>query len=196
MAGCELDNVDAVFDDASLRPVEVRCAAGPPLAAAIDGSVAPNQALSTFNGDSLNGTWRLNVVDLASQDVGSLLGWCLKPNSPNPVVRDFTCGDGKTECVVVIDTPFQLTFSYADPNGDAATWHITARRGDGFEFEAGNGSLQSGSGGTVTLDFDEFTCPTQDCPDTNVDYFITVTDSAGHESPPQRLRLVVTLIGL
>ena len=25
---------------------------------------------------------------------------------------------------------------------------------------------------------------------------LTITDSAGHESPPQRLRLVVTLIGL
>jgi hypothetical protein len=52
---------------------------------------------------------------------------------PNPVVRDFTCGDGKTKCVVVIDSPFQLSFSYADPNGDAAMWHITARRGDGLD---------------------------------------------------------------
>jgi hypothetical protein len=194
--GCGLDNVDTVFDDDSLRPVEDRCAAGPPLAAAIDGSVAPNEALSFFNGDSLNGTWRLNVADLATQDAGSLLDWCLLPNSPNPVVRDFTCGDGDTECVLVIDTPFQLTFRYADPNGDAATWHITAQPEGGVPFEAGKGSLQSGSGGTVTLDFNEFTCPTEDCPDTNFDYFITVTDGAGHESPPQRLRLIVTLIGL
>ncbi len=195
MTGCALGNVDAVFDSASLRPAEDRCAAGPPLAAAIDGSVAPAQSLSTFNGDSFNGTWRLNVADLATPDTGSLLDWCLIPNSPNPVATNFTCDDGATECVVVVDTPFQLTFSYADPNGDAASWHIMAR-GGGSEFEAGNGSLPSGSAGTVTLDFSQFTCPTQDCPDTDFDYFVTITDSAGHDSPTQRLRLSVTLFAL
>lgn len=194
--GCGLDDVDAVFDDASLRPAEARCAAGPPLAAAIDGSVRPAAPLSAFTGESTAGSWRLTVADLAPVDTGSLLGWCLRPNSPAPVVTQFACGEGASECVVLVETPFSLSFAYADPDGDAATWHITARRDDGFEFEAGSGALASGPGGTVSLDFTEFTCPTLDCPDTDFDYFLTVRDAAGHDSPVQRLRLIVTLIAL
>lgn len=191
-----VDDVDAVFDDSSLRPAESRCAAGPPLSAAIDGSVRPNELLAAFNGQSLAGTWRLNVADLATQDTGSLLGWCLLPNSHAPVVRDFTCGVGETDCVVVVDDPFSLSFGYVDSDGDAATWKIDARREDGYEFNAGGGGLQSGASGSGTINFDPFTCPSLDCDDTVFDYTLVVTDAAGHTSPPQRLRLTVTLFGL
>ncbi|MEO8606109.1 MAG: proprotein convertase P-domain-containing protein, partial [bacterium] len=192
--GCGLDNVDATFDDAPLRAAEDRCADGPPFAA-IDGSVRPAAPLATFNGDSLAGTWRLNVSDRATQDTGALLGWCLVANSPAPVVTDFTCDNDDGACVVVVDSPFSLAFRYSDADGDAATWHMRARRDDGFEFEAGSGSLANGAGGSISLDFDPFTCPTADCPDTAFDYLVTVTDQQGHESPPQRLRLLVTLFG-
>jgi subtilisin-like proprotein convertase family protein len=193
--GCSLNDVDATFDDTSLRVGEDRCAAGPPLAA-IDGSVRSITALTTFNGDTLAGTWRLNLSDRVAQDTGSLLGWCLEPNSPVPVVRNFTCDTNATECVQVVDEPFSLSFSYADPDGDAVSWHMRARRDDGFEFEAGSGSLNAGSGGSLSLDFNAFTCPTLDCPDTDFDYFVTVRDAQGHEGPEQRLRLIVTLFEL
>ncbi len=193
--GCGLDDLDAVFDDASLRPAEERCAEGPPFPA-IDGSVAPLGALAVFNGQSLAGTWRLNVSDRTTMDTGSLLGWCLRPNSVTPVVTDFTCDDDQSECAQVVGEPFTLDFRYADPDGDAVTWHLTGRRGDGVEFDAGSGPVDSGSGGLMTLSFDPFTCPTLDCPDTTFDYLLTVRDAAGRESPVQRLRLIVTLFEL
>jgi subtilisin-like proprotein convertase family protein len=192
--GCGLDNFDATFDDTALRFGEDRCDEGPPFAA-IDGSVRPVAPLTTFNGDGLTGTWRLNLSDRATQDTGALVGWCLVANSPAPVVRDFTCENDAGACVIVVESPFSLTFSYSDPNGDAATWHIRARRDDGFEFEGGAGSLANGVSGSLTLDFSAFTCPTADCPDTDFDYFVTVTDQQGHESVAQRLRLIVTLFG-
>lgn len=195
MNGCGLDDLEAVFDDAALRPAEDRCAEGPPFAA-IDGSVAALGALSIFNGQNLAGTWRLNVSDRATQDAGALLGWCLRPNSQAPVVTAFTCAGDQTECVQVIDEPFTLDFRYADPDGDAATWHLTGRRGDGVEFDAGSGTVDAGSGGLMTLDFTPFVCPTLDCPDTTFDYLLTVRDAAGRQSPAQRLRLIVTLFEL
>ena len=194
-SGCGRDDVGAVFDDSAQRPAEERCAEGPPFAA-IDGSVAPLGPLSAFNGQSLAGTWRLNVSDRATQDTGALLAWCLQPNSLSPVVRAFTCDDTETECVQVVDEPFSLAFRYADPDGDAATWHLTGRFEDGSEFNAGSGPVNAGSGGLMTLNFDPFTCPTLDCPDTTVDYLLTVRDAAGRESPVQRLRLTVTLFEL
>jgi len=188
--GCGLDDLDAVFDDAARRPAEDRCAEGPPFAA-IDGSVAPLGSLSVFNGQNLSGTWRLNVSDRATQDTGALLGWCLRPNALSPVVTDFTCDSGATECVQLIDEPFTLDFRYADPDGDAATWHLTGRRADGVEFDAGSGPVDGGSGGLMTLNFNPFTCPMLDCPDSIFDYLLTVRDAAGRESPVQRLRLIV-----
>lgn len=193
--GCGLDDLDAVFDDASLRPAEERCAEGLPFPA-IDGSVGPLGALGVFNGQSLAGTWRLNVSDRATQDTGALLGWCLRPNSLSPVVRAFNCDGDQTECVQLIGEPFSFAFQYADPDGDAATWHLTGRRGDGLEFPAGSGPVIAGSGAQMTLNLGEFTCPTLDCPDTIFDYLLTVRDAAGREGPVQRLRLIVTLFEL
>jgi subtilisin-like proprotein convertase family protein len=190
--GCARDDVDAVFDDAALRPAEDRCAVGAPLAT-IDGSVHPSGSLAAFAGESLAGTWRLAVSDRNAQDVGSLLGWCLRPNSRAPVATDFVCAGDASECLLPVDVPFNLGLSWSDPDGDAVSWHITARREDGFEFAAGSGTLPSGSGGEMVIAFDPFTCPTLDCPDTAFDYFVRVRDAAGHDSPAQRLRLIVTL---
>ncbi len=195
--GCGRDDVAATFDDASTRAAEDRCAIADvaPLAT-IDGSVKPSQPLSAFAGESIAGTWRLNVSDRAQDDTGALLGWCLAPNSLGPVVTAFTCL-GAEECVVVIDEPFTLPFSFVDANGDATAWHMRAvRRSDGFEFAAGDGPIETPSGGTIFVNFNPFACPSGDCPDTDFDYFVTVTDQSGRESPPQRLRIIVTLFGL
>ena len=37
----------------------------------------PEEALSTFDGQPLAGTWTLNVIDDAGGDIGVLNGWCL-----------------------------------------------------------------------------------------------------------------------
>ena len=75
--GCSGDNIDAVLDDQASSPVETQCSGTPP---AISGTFQPNNPLSAFNGQSLDGTWTLNVADLAGQDTGTLVQWCLVPS--------------------------------------------------------------------------------------------------------------------
>lgn len=47
------------------------------------GTYAPAEALSTFNGGSLVGTWTLRIVDSAGGDTGGIQGWTLT-NVPAP----------------------------------------------------------------------------------------------------------------
>ncbi|MGH7790124.1 MAG: proprotein convertase P-domain-containing protein [Candidatus Binatia bacterium] len=192
--GCQLDDIDATFDDASQRPAEARCLEGPPWAA-IDSSMQPTEPLATFGGDSLAGTWRLNVADVATQDTGALLGWCLEVNSRSPVVTDFTCVD-QDQCVIVVGEPFSLNFAYLDPNGDAVSWDMRGRPvGGGSEFVAGGGPIVFGADGTFVVDFDPFTCPSGNCSDSTFDYFVTVRDQQGNDSVAQRLRIIVSVFG-
>ncbi|HEY6941247.1 proprotein convertase P-domain-containing protein [Dokdonella sp.] len=75
--GCSGDNVDVIIDDTAGTLVESQCNATPP---ALSGNVKPNNPLATaFNGQTLAGTWTLNVSDNASGDTGSLTQWCLVP---------------------------------------------------------------------------------------------------------------------
>ena len=77
--GCNGDNVDVTIDDGSATLVESQCNATPP---ALSGPVKPNNPLAApFNGQTLAGTWTLNVSDNASGDTGSLTEWCLVPTT-------------------------------------------------------------------------------------------------------------------
>lgn len=67
---------------------------------------------------------------------------------------------------------------------------LVAATADGQEFYSRGDATCS-----VTLAAAD-TCPSGDCPDTAFDYFVTVTDQAGRESPPQRVHLIVTLFVL
>lgn len=80
--GCGNDDIDAIFDDASGTPVEGECSATPP---AIGGVVAPQQALSAFNGVELSGDWTINISDNASADTGTMNEICLIPVLAVPV---------------------------------------------------------------------------------------------------------------
>jgi subtilisin-like proprotein convertase family protein len=48
-----------------------------------DNIVINSQAITTFNGRTAAGTWRLRVQDLAAPDVGTLNSWSLRINSSN-----------------------------------------------------------------------------------------------------------------
>ncbi|GAA4046755.1 zinc-dependent metalloprotease family protein [Flavobacterium chungnamense] len=65
-----LNDITATFDDAG---VPIVCGNNP----AISGVVIPAQALSAFNGEPMNGTWTLRVLDSFNQDGGSINGWSL-----------------------------------------------------------------------------------------------------------------------
>jgi subtilisin-like proprotein convertase family protein len=65
-----LQNITATFDDSG---VPVVCGSNP----AISGTVIPVQTLSAFNGQTMNGTWTLRVLDSFNQDGGSINSWSL-----------------------------------------------------------------------------------------------------------------------
>ncbi|MCB9418726.1 MAG: S8 family serine peptidase [Ardenticatenaceae bacterium] len=82
--GCSGDDILATLDDAASSPVENQCAGTVPT---INGTFSPNNALSTFNGQTANGTWTLRVQDAyTSGDAGSLDGWSIEicTNGPAP----------------------------------------------------------------------------------------------------------------
>ncbi|MBY0487904.1 MAG: proprotein convertase P-domain-containing protein, partial [Flavobacteriaceae bacterium] len=63
-----LSNINATFDDAGIPLV---CGNAP----AISGTVVPFQSLSAFNGQTMNGTWTLRVLDSYTGDGGAINGW-------------------------------------------------------------------------------------------------------------------------
>jgi subtilisin-like proprotein convertase family protein len=78
--GCSGDDIDATLDDEAAASVENQCAGGTPT---ISGTFSPNNALSTFDGQSGNGTWTLQVIDnYTSADAGTLNGWSIEVCSP------------------------------------------------------------------------------------------------------------------
>jgi subtilisin-like proprotein convertase family protein len=73
--GCSSDDIDAVLSDGGGSSVENACNPTPP---AISGNLTPDpDALSAFNGETLDGTWSLAVTDHAGGDSGRILTWCL-----------------------------------------------------------------------------------------------------------------------
>ena len=52
------DDIDATLDDEATLPVEQACDGSPP---AINGIFTPNSPLSAFDGETIAGTWVLDV---------------------------------------------------------------------------------------------------------------------------------------
>lgn len=70
--------VGTIFDDDAT--MDIGSASAP-----FTGSFRPENALSTFSGDPINGTWKLNITDNAHGDSGTLTGWSLDFQSPTSV---------------------------------------------------------------------------------------------------------------
>lgn len=66
----DFDNVEATFDDYGNTLV---CGSNP----VVTGFIAPQQALSAFNGQSPQGTWTLTINDSTAPDSGQLVSWSL-----------------------------------------------------------------------------------------------------------------------
>ena len=111
--GCGSDNIDVTLDDQAVASVENQC---PP----VGGTFQPNNPLSVFNGQSLAGTWTLNVSDRSAIDTGTLVQWCLLPTTEQEAWRQFYFGSPDNSGEGADD---------ADPDGDG---HDNA-----FEFTAG-----------------------------------------------------------
>jgi hypothetical protein len=72
--GCGGDDISAILDDSASQPVENQCSSTSP---AISGTFYPNQPLSGFNNQNINGSWTMTVNDFANQYGGVFNGWCL-----------------------------------------------------------------------------------------------------------------------
>lgn len=68
--GCNGDNIETTFDDASGTEAEDQCANADPT---IGGTHQPTGSLADFNGELVSGTWTLNVSDNARRDVGTII---------------------------------------------------------------------------------------------------------------------------
>ncbi len=91
--GCSADDIVAEFNDDSTVVVETLCGSNP----AIGGVVNPEGTLADFAGESLGGTWRMDVTDSVGGDTGTLNEWCLLPVLEDTGVD--TDGDGVDDSV-------------------------------------------------------------------------------------------------
>jgi subtilisin-like proprotein convertase family protein/uncharacterized protein YvpB len=73
--GCANSDIVTILDDDALQSADAQCASSPH---AISGIYLPVQKLSSFNGTTVNSTWRLNVSDHYINDTGYLNHWCLE----------------------------------------------------------------------------------------------------------------------
>ena len=72
---CSYNNIITILGDTAAQQVDDKCASYPE---AISGIYLPSQSFSVFTGQSVNGTWRLNVSDHYVNDTGALNHWCLE----------------------------------------------------------------------------------------------------------------------
>lgn len=83
--GCSGNDIDAMLDDEAGSAVEGQCGTGTPT---INGTFSPNNALSAFDGESMNGSWTLSVSDAVGADSGTLNSWCLEATLGGPTPTD------------------------------------------------------------------------------------------------------------
>ncbi|MGN6519172.1 MAG: proprotein convertase P-domain-containing protein [Dokdonella sp.] len=145
--GCSSDNVDVIVDDGSPTVVETQCNASPP---ALSGNVKPNNPLAApFNGQTIGGTWTLNVSDAAGSDTGTLDEWCLLPTTTGGTTTYTVGGNvaGLTGSGLVLSLnagaqtlPVAGSGAFAFPTGIA----------DGAAYDVTVGTQPSGQTCTVT----------------------------------------------
>jgi subtilisin-like proprotein convertase family protein len=109
-----------VLDDAGSTNIQSITSAGAPFT----GTFAPSSALSPFNGQDPNGTWTLNVADMAAQDTGSIRSWSLRL--------------GGTACNAVPPAPGAV------PDGTSGTPLTITRSGDHLTLSWGASCNTSG----------------------------------------------------
>ena len=81
---CSSDNVRVLFSDAAPTLADNVCNVSSP---AINGTFKPTQPLSVFDGESLDGTWLILVLDLAAGDTGHVLGGVIYAQLANNSAR-------------------------------------------------------------------------------------------------------------
>ncbi len=128
--GCAGDDILAMLDDEAVAPVENECAGATPT---IHGTFIPNNPLSTFDGVAADGTWTLDVVDMAGGQSGTLNDWTLDVSCGEAVSRAtfavnkvFTDGNpGDVEVTLSCNTGLPLEQSKVISEGDGVKFVVT-----------------------------------------------------------------------
>ena len=100
--GCSGNDIAATLDDEAGSPVEGQCDAGTPT---INGTFSPNNALSAFDGENMNGSWTLSVSDAVGADSGTLNSWCLEATLGGPSPTDTPVPPTATPAPTATNTP-------------------------------------------------------------------------------------------
>ncbi|MCO5190544.1 MAG: proprotein convertase P-domain-containing protein [Anaerolineae bacterium] len=100
--GCSGNDIAATLDDEAGSPVEGQCDAGTPT---INGTFSPNNALSAFDGENMNGSWTLSVSDAVGADSGTLNSWCLEATLGGPSPTDTPVPPTSTPAPTATNTP-------------------------------------------------------------------------------------------
>jgi hypothetical protein len=77
--GCSSNNIGAFLDDTATLAVEDGCenVGANNDSPALSGDLRPNDPLSDFDGEDLNGDWTIFVEDTVSGDGGMINSWCI-----------------------------------------------------------------------------------------------------------------------
>ena len=109
--GCGNNDVDAVLDDEGGSAAEDACDPTPP---ALSGNLTPAGSLGDFDGLASNTTFTLDIADHATQDLGTLVSWCVDIR----YAIDLTDGDLDGVPDIIDNCPGDANADQADQDGD------------------------------------------------------------------------------
>ena len=92
-----------------------------------DLDIVPNESLTRFNGEEVNGVWTLRVIDQAGQDLGQINSWGLEADV------GATTTNGKLSGRYQVNDTFQL-------RGSASTGFRAPTPGQSNAFNVSTGS--------------------------------------------------------
>ena len=181
--GCDQADIDVSFNDAAgntAADFENTCDATPP---AIGGSFQAIDALATFNGESMTGTWILTVFDSYVQaDDGILEEWsleicsgpvvCLDPDLPT--LSDVTICPGEEITLTVesgnlndaTDWEWYSGACGSNPIGTGTSILVTPANSTTFYVRGIGGCVTPGSCNPLVVTAEDLTSPNVVCPGT------------------------------
>jgi subtilisin-like proprotein convertase family protein len=136
------DYTGTLFDDAAATPI----GSG---SAPFTGTFRPDSPLSVFNGLAAAGDWRLEVVDSASSDAGSIVSWTLHLTYPAGACGPGAAYQSRTQADACLAGGAHSGDGIVD-RGEDVTMRITIRNTGTVPLTQVSARLSQGPGTTVT----------------------------------------------